>query len=133
MDSVGSSSDKQDMHGQTVVYISDRVTSYVFVASSLDLSGENLDPVDLFIDPDTCSAVSGAEVNKQPANQHRNGRMHSSGFSTEKLKVCQFTILAHYLVVSEITDTFVYIYIVDLTFPVRRTKYSVQLAVEVGF
>ena len=61
---------------------------------------------DLFIDPHTCSAVSGS----QPANQHRDGCLHSSDFSTGKLTVCQITIVAYYLVVSEIPDTLVYIF-----------------------
>ena len=79
--------------------------------------------IGLFIVPHTCSVVSGTAVNTQPANQHWDGFLHSSGFSTEKLTVCQITILAHYLVVfSEIADTLVYIHLVDLTLPVRRTK-----------
>ena len=63
-------------------------------------------PINDFIDPHTYSAVS--RTNKL-ANQHWDGCAPSSGGITKKLTVCQGRVLAHYIVVSEIADTLVFV------------------------
>ena len=82
----------------------------------------------------TCSAVSSTEVNEQSANQYRDGCLHSSGLSTTKLslRVCQTTVLAHYLVVFEIADTLVYIFgRTDPSVPVTWTRVAYSVLVTV--
>ena len=67
--------------------------------------------IDHFIDPYRLYMLGSLrQPRKQPANQYRDGCLHSSGFSTEKLTVCQITTRARYLLVSEIADTLVYVF-----------------------